>query len=123
MGPNQTVTRSRSVLAGWSHIKPSPRGQIRLSGPQPALADYKMPGTVIRLRRVNASPASPPACGVAAGVGWLAGPPSLWGGDPEPSRVVQHPPPPLRSPAGRCSTLDRPPTSPLPRRPDPPAPR
>lgn len=41
-------------------------------------------------------------------VGWLAGPPSLWGGDPEPSRVVQHPPPPLRSPAGRCHP--RPPT-------------
>jgi len=100
-----------------------PHAHCETLGKQPALADYKMPGTVIRLRRVNASPASPPACGVAAGVGWLAGPPSLWGGDPEPSRVVQHPPPPLRSPAGRCFTLDRPPTSPLPRRPDPPAPR
>ncbi len=33
VGPNQTVTRSRSAPAGWSHIKPSPRGQIRLSGP------------------------------------------------------------------------------------------
>ncbi len=34
MGPNQTATTGRSPRPRWSHFKPSPRGQIRLSGPQ-----------------------------------------------------------------------------------------
>jgi len=87
-----------------------PHAHCETLGKQPALADYKMPGTVIRLRRVNASPASPPACGVWGGVAGGSsesvgrGPRAVKGRSAPasaaalPRRAVLHPRPPTHVP-------------------------